>query len=381
MKVAILETIMPSGHEVAFDRGFYDELKKQGHEPCFFVPENYPFQDDYSGDVQYIEGGEVISYHHAGFFKKIRLSVTRELRRRRWFSSACSIAKEKGFDCIVIPTATPRYLKTILKCSMRSSSVPVIVNNQVFSFEKKGRIEQFLKLAAKLERYKNIHIAFCTTNHFLKDLKNVFYVNPPVYGPSLISPKGPYDGHEPITIGIYGYYRDDENTKALLEIFAKASFTTPIRVVMQTVTANEKDRLSCQEIVKANQDNPRFTFTDAYLKGESWQKAIDDVDIILAPYASKQFFYSYSAMCFNALGFKKTVMLAHTVNPHVLEQFNVGLSLNFDDKEKLKEQVVEFINTYKEKYPVYQSELERACELYSFENVVNGLLKPLEGHK
>lgn len=44
MKVAILETIAPSGHEVAFDKGFYDELKKQGHKPCFFVPENYPFR-------------------------------------------------------------------------------------------------------------------------------------------------------------------------------------------------------------------------------------------------------------------------------------------------------------------------------------------------
>lgn len=377
MKVAILETIAPSGHEVAFDKGFYDELKKQGHKPCFFVPENYPFQDDYHNDVQYLKGGEVISYHHAGFFKKMTLSVTREMRRRKWFSSACTIAKDKGFDCIVIPTATPRYLKSILKCSMKNSSVPVIVNNQVFSFEKKGRLEQFLSLAKKLEPYKNIHIAFTSPNHYLKDLKNVFYINPPFYGPTLIESKGPYDGHEPITIGMYGYYRDDENTKELLNIFAKENFKTPVRVIMQTVTANEKDKLSCEEIVNANQNNPRFSFTDAYLKGETWQKAIDDVDIILAPYASMQFYYTYSAMCFNALGFKKPVMLANTVNPHVLEQFNVGLSLDFSDKEKLKESVVNFIDTYKEKYPLYEKEIEKASLVYSFENVVKGLLKPV----
>ena len=70
-------------------------------------------------------------------------------------------------------------------------------------------------------------------------------------------------------------------------------------------------------------------------------------------------------------------MLANTVNPHVLEQFNVGLSLDFSDKEKLKESVVNFIDTYKEKYPLYEKEIEKASLVYSFENVVKGLLKPV----
>ena len=39
MRVAILESIiMPAGHEVEFDRILVDELKRQGHEPVFFVP-------------------------------------------------------------------------------------------------------------------------------------------------------------------------------------------------------------------------------------------------------------------------------------------------------------------------------------------------------
>ena len=45
MRVAILETIvMPAGHEVEFDRILVEELKKQGHDPRFFVPENFPFK-------------------------------------------------------------------------------------------------------------------------------------------------------------------------------------------------------------------------------------------------------------------------------------------------------------------------------------------------
>ena len=40
MRIAILESIvMPAGHEVEFDRILVEEMKKQGHEPVFFVPE------------------------------------------------------------------------------------------------------------------------------------------------------------------------------------------------------------------------------------------------------------------------------------------------------------------------------------------------------
>ena len=48
MKIAILESIvMPAGHEVEFDRILVEEMKNQGHEPIFFVPEKYPFKLDY----------------------------------------------------------------------------------------------------------------------------------------------------------------------------------------------------------------------------------------------------------------------------------------------------------------------------------------------
>ena len=63
MRVAILESIlMPAGHEVEFDRILVDELKRQGHEPVFFVPEHFPFKVDYHCDVEYLDGGEVVTY-------------------------------------------------------------------------------------------------------------------------------------------------------------------------------------------------------------------------------------------------------------------------------------------------------------------------------
>ena len=72
MRIAILESIvMPAGHEVEFDRILVEELKKQGHEPVFFVPERFPFKLDYHCDVDYLDGGEVVTYAGAGKLKKI----------------------------------------------------------------------------------------------------------------------------------------------------------------------------------------------------------------------------------------------------------------------------------------------------------------------
>lgn len=81
MRVAILESIvMPAGHEVEFDRILVEELKRQGHEPVFFVPEKFPFKMDYHCAVEYLSGGEVVTYAGAGRLKKLWLSLIREKR-------------------------------------------------------------------------------------------------------------------------------------------------------------------------------------------------------------------------------------------------------------------------------------------------------------
>ena len=57
MRIAILESIvMPAGHEVEFDRILIENMKNQGHQPVFFVPENYPFKLDYHTDIEYLDG-------------------------------------------------------------------------------------------------------------------------------------------------------------------------------------------------------------------------------------------------------------------------------------------------------------------------------------
>lgn len=375
MKIAILETVVPSGHEVEYDRGLVEACKNLGHTPVFFVPKNYPFKTDYGTEIEELNGGEAISYSHAGFFKKAILSAKREFRRRCWFNSARKIAREKDFSLIFIPTATPRYLRAILGSSLCKSEVPVVVNLQVFSFEKKGRLEQFISLAKKVEKFSNVHITITSPNHVLTDLPNVSYLNPPFYEPTLIKPKAEYDGRKVLTLGLYGFYRDDRNVKKLFEILSSSDFKRDFRIVIQAVTNNQKDEDSCRELISKYSDNPRFIFTKEYLRDESWQKALDETDVILAPYSSRQYVYTYSAMCFNALGFKKPVILSSNVNPEVTKEFDVGLSLDFDNDVALKDKLVNFIDSFDDKYPHYLSEIARAKNKYNFENVVKDILK------
>ena len=128
MRVAILESIvMPAGHEVEFDRILINELKRQGHEPVLFVPENFPFKVDYGVDIVYLEGGEVVTYAGASKWKKPFLSILRERRRRNWFTSAAEKIKEHNIDALIIPTGTYRYIKALLDTPLKDSKAAVHV--------------------------------------------------------------------------------------------------------------------------------------------------------------------------------------------------------------------------------------------------------------
>ena len=127
MKVAILESIvMPAGHEVEFDRILIEGLKTQGYDPLFFVPEKFPFKFDYKTEVEYLAGGEVVSYAGAGKLEKIWRSFLREKRRIAWFNDAYKKAVQGKCDVIIVPTATYRYLRTLGNSYLKESPVPVI---------------------------------------------------------------------------------------------------------------------------------------------------------------------------------------------------------------------------------------------------------------
>ena len=95
MRIAILESIvMPAGHEVEFDCILVEELKKQGHEPVFFVPEHFPFKLDYHCDVEYLEGGEDKRFYELPMTEARKTMEEIPTRKRNYYRKRYALLDE-----------------------------------------------------------------------------------------------------------------------------------------------------------------------------------------------------------------------------------------------------------------------------------------------
>ena len=371
MRVAILETIvMPAGHEVEFDRILVDELKNQGHIPVFFVPEKFPFKLDYKCDVEYLDGGEVVTYAGANRFQKLFLSLKREQRRRAWFNSAYQKICEHKCDMLIIPTATYRYLKAIRDTKLRNSPVPVKIIFHGINPQEKSN---FVKQARACEKYQNLRLNVITLrNDFSQDnLKNVDLIVPPVYKPMDLPVDKDLHFHEPLVLGFYGQYRREKNVRFFLDAFKMAKFNSPVKLICQGATAMQEDSDEFEKIIKEYADVPNIEFWHKNLIGEEWQRALLDCDVIVAPYAAERYRYHWSAMSFTAIGFYKPILQSPEMNPEVMEEeFKVGEILSLESVEGLAKQLGEFVNTFPDKVDEYRDGLIKANEKYSHERLV-----------
>ena len=378
MKIAILESIiMPAGHEVEFDRILVDELHNQGHDPVMLVPENFPFKIRYNAKIDYLDGGEVVTYAGANKFQKLLLSVKREIRRRRWFNSAYKKSIENKYDAIIIPTATYRYLRAILDTELKNSTVPVyIIFHGINPHEK----DNFIKQAKKCERYKNIKLKVITLrNDFLDDnLKNVDLIAPPIFKPLDLPIDKSLTYHEPLILGFFGQYRREKNVRFFLDAFKLAKFNIPVKLIMQGATARTEDSEEFDKIIDEYKDISGIEFWHKNLIGEDWQKALLSVDVIIAPYAAERYRYHWSAMLFTAIGFYKPILQSPEMNPEVLQEFTVGEAVKLDSVEIFTQQLEEFVNTFKTKADMYKAGLIGANEKYSQENLVKHIIGTLE---
>lgn len=370
MRVAILETIvMPAGHEVEFDRILVDELKRQGHTPVFFVPEKFPFKLDYKCDVEYLDGGEVVTYAGANRFQKLFLSIRREQRRRAWFNSAYKKICEHKCDMLIIPTATYRYLKAICDTKLKDAPAPVrIIFHGINPYEKAN----FVKQARACEQYQNIRLKVITLrNDFAEDnLKNVDLIVPPVFKPMDFEVDATLSLHNPLILGFYGQYRREKNVRFFLDAFKMAKFDIPVKLICQGATAMQEDSDEFEKIIKEYADVSNIEFWHKNLIGKEWQRALLDCDVIVAPYAAERYRYHWSAMSFTAIGFYKPILQSPEMNPELMEEFKVGEILNLDSLDGLAKQLEEFVNSYPDKVDEYRDGLIKANEKYSHERLV-----------
>ena len=132
---------------------------------------------------------------------------------------------------------------------------------------------------------------------------------------------------------------------------------------MQGATARTEDSEEFEKIISEYKDVPGIEFWHKNLIGEEWQKALLEVDVIIAPYAAERYRYHWSAMLFTAIGFYKPILQSPEMNPEVLQAYNVGEAVALDSVEGFTKQLEAFVNSYPEKHGQYKQGLIEANEL------------------
>lgn len=375
MRIALLESIvMPAGHEVEFDRILVEELKKQGHTPVFFVPERFPFKLDYHCDVEYLAGGEAISYAGAGRLKRLWLSFQRERRRLAWFNTAYEKAKQGLCDAIIVPTNSWRVMRSIRNSTIKKSPVPVL-----FLFHgimPKDR-ERFCTGVKSLRHFPNIHLGALglqTSFPELTDCPNFHTVMAPVYIPFDLSVTPEFHVHNPLRLGFFGQYRREKNLDFFLKAFVKATFTNPVELVVQGATVTQADSYDFERLRKeyASCDNIRFLHKN--LLGIEWQKELMDIDVLLLPYGAERYRYQPSAMLFTAIGYYKPVLQSPEMNPEILSEFKIGEAVRLESIETFSKQLEEFVNTFPLKSEEYRQGLIGANEKYGQDKLIQRII-------
>lgn len=378
MKIAILESIvMPAGHEVEFDRILVEEMKNQGHEPIFFVPEKYPFKLDYHARIDYLSGGEAISYAGVSKLKKIYLSIVREKRRVAWFDSACEKAQKGLCDAIIVPTSSWRGMRSLRNSKLKNSPVPVLfMMHGIMPSDRK----RFVDGVRSLKQYRNMHVAALgmqTEFPELSDCPNFHTILPPVYIPMDLGVKPEFEFHEPLRLGFFGQYRKEKNLEFFLEAFTKAHFTQSVELLVQGATVTQVDSDDFERLAKKYANCKGIKFLHKNLLGLEWQRELMGCDVILMPYGAERYRYQPSAMLFTGIGYFKPVLQSPEMSPEVLEEFCVGEAVKLDSVDVFAAQLESFVNTFKLKADDYRAGLLGANEKYSQKNLIKRIVECL----
>lgn len=375
MRVAILESIiMPAGHEVEFDRILVEELKKQGHEPVFFVPERFPFKLDYHCDVDYLEGGEAISYAGVSRLKRLWLSLQRERRRIAWLNSACQKGADGKCDAVIVPTNSWRVMRSIRHSLLKDSKVPFLF--MFHGIMPKDR-QRFCDGVKSLKEYPNVHLgALGLQTEFpeLADCPNFHTIMAPVYVPFDLPVTPEFHVHDPLRLGFFGQYRREKNLNFFLQAFVKAKFTTPVTLTVQGATATQVDSDDFERLRNEYADYKNIHFLHKNLLGIEWQKEIMNIDVMLLPYGAERYRYQPSAMLFTAIGYYKPVLQSPEMNPEILQEFDVGEAVKLDSVDVFSKQLEKFVNEFPEKQERYRQGLIKANEKYGQDKLIKRII-------
>ena len=375
MRISILESIvMPAGHEVEFDSILVEELKKQGHEPVFFVPEHFPFKLDYHCDVEYLEGGEAISYAGVSRLKRLWLSMQREKRRVAWLDSACRKGAAGKCDAVIVPTNSWRVMRSIRHSILKDSKVPFLF--MFHGIMPKDR-QRFCDGVRSLREYPKVHLgALGLQTDFpeLTDCPHFHAIMAPVYVPFDLPVTPEFHIHTPLRLGFFGQYRREKNLDFFLQAFVKAQFTTPVTLTVQGATATQADSDDFERLRNEYASYTNIHFLHKNLLGMEWQQEIMNIDVMLLPYGAERYRYQPSAMLFTAIGYYKPVLQSPEMNPEILQEFTIGEAVQLDSVEVFSRQLENFVNTFPDHQETYRQGLLGANEKYGQDKLIQRIV-------
>lgn len=375
MRVAILETIvMPAGHEVEFDRILVEKLKRQGHDPLFFVPKKFPFKINYHVSVIYLDGGEAVSYAGVSRLKRLWLSAIREQRRIAWLNSAKKYADIDTCEMIIVPTNSWRVMRSIRHSTIKECKVPVLF---MFHGIMPSDRQRFVEGVHSLKNYKNIHLAVLgmqTGFSELKDCPNFHTILPPVYVPFDLEVQPKFHFHEPLRLGFFGQYRREKNLEFFLKAYVQATFTQAVHLLIQGATATQVDSDDFDRLADKYKSYHTISFLHKNLLGMEWQQELMKCDVILMPYGAERYRYQPSAMLFTAIGYFKPVLQSPEMSPEVLQEFKIGEAVQLDSIESFSKQLEIFVNTFKSKSEEYHDGIIGANEKYGQDKLIERIL-------
>lgn len=376
MRVAILETVKTQGgFEQEFDRLIIDELKKEGHEPVLYLPENSSLPVDFGIPIEYMSGGEIIDYEGAGKLKKIWLSIQRERRRVRWFDAAYEKACRHEVDAIVLTTATYRYLRSLHKSKLKDSPVPVIF---IFLGVNPQEKPKFLKQARRCEAYKNIKLKITSLRNDFKDdhVAKIEIIPPPVLLPEGVPVTADLSYREPVRIGFFGHYRKGEkDIDGIIQAFLDSHLQGKAELVVQAAPTGPDDAADMERIMNKYGSEPAVRFIKGKVLGKAWYDLLQSVDVLFLPYSNERYLYNWSAVYFNALALYKPVLATAVLNPEILRSYTVGQEVDLQDLGHLRQQLGQFLQSYEQMLPTYEAELKLVNHDFSTTMFLKNILK------
>lgn len=376
MRVAILETVKTQGgFEQEFDRLIIDELKKEGHEPVLYLPENSSLPVDFGIPIEYMSGGEIVDYEGAGKLKKIWLSIQRERRRVRWFDAAYEKACRHEVDAIVLTTATYRYLRSLHKSKLKDSPVPVIF---IFLGVNPQEKPKFLKQARRCEAYKNIKLKITSLRNDFKDdhVAKIEIIPPPVLLPEGVPVTADLSYREPVRIGFFGHYRKGEkDIDGIIQAFLDSHLQGKAELVVQAAPTGPDDAADMERIMNKYGSEPAVRFIKGKVLGKAWYDLLQSVDVLFLPYSNERYLYNWSAVYFNALALYKPVLATAVLNPEILRSYTVGQEVDLQDLGHLRQQLRQFLQSYEQMLPTYEAELKLVNHDFSTTMFLKNILK------